>query len=568
MTAATVALILVLIAPCAVWLYFLALFNRSPQKQWADQVLTLLSRARRLHQGECDRAALLDRRFEQQISEKAAAAFAECCKAVTVEALTNYDGIGLGTVSKLREFGVRNLADLRRFNLMSIPGIGEKRSNDILRAARDLEAKVRAQFDRGELPAARRLEVEVAALRHQLAWQKNQAQARLQAAERLLRQLQQAEAEALAVTFFRWLSGTPKNIRAELIELPRINLEAELQAAAADVPPPSPAINLAGTSGTPAPAAMTPTTNAAQPPPPASPPPSTGAIPATRAPAPEQQPVGSPPASASGTSATARAREQTAAVVSARPPSPEECRAGFVEAGIALAMVVARAHGRVTQAERRLIDQFVAKHTQGDVVLANKGRNWLAHYESAAIDLKKQLLQAEKYTTQSERIVLLQLAKAVAAASNDINTQEMVILDRIAAQWDIPWEDVHEAPKCHAPSADATGEQTFADTPAAGKAATEESAADPRAVLEISEGVTLSADLIRRQYRLLRERYDPAKMERLGPEFVAIARNKRDAVEAAAACLIQRFGEPLELPETGPSPADLRHNPDLDQLFA
>lgn len=568
MSAATVVLILVLIAPFATWLFFLSQFNRTPQKHWANQVLALVSRARRLHQGEADRAALLDRQFEQQVDEKSAAAFAECCKAVTVEALSNYDGIGPGTVSKLREYRVHTLADLWRFNPMSIPGIGEKRCTDILRAARDLEVKVRAQFDRRELPAARRLEEEIAALRHQLAWQKNKAQARMQAAERLLRQLQQAEAEALEVTFFRWLSGNLKAIPSNLLQLPEVNLEAELQAAAAAVLPPSMTVKESATSAKPAVAATAPTTDFAQQPQPSlSTPPAASASGAEAAPLAAHAQV-SPSPSVAEIAAPGQAGQQAVPGKCVKPPSPEECRAAFVETGIALAMVVARAHGRITQAERRVIDQFVARQTQDDPVLANKGRNWLAYYESTAIDLKKQLLQAEKYTTQNERLALLQLAKAVAAASNDIDPQEIVILDRIAAQWEIPWKDAQDEAERHAPSADVKQEQVSADSPSAGQASSGGLAAEPRATLEIPEGVAISADLIRRQYRQLMERYDPAKVERFGPEFVAIARSKREAVAAAAALLIQPLGEPLELPETQPSPAELRHNPDLDELFA
>jgi hypothetical protein len=77
----------------------------------------------------------------------------------------------------------------------------------------------------------------------------------------------------------------------------------------------------------------------------------------------------------------------------------------------------------------------------------------------------------------------------------------------------------------------------------------------------------LTADLIRRQYNLLTSRLAPEKLESLGPEFVAMAESKRQAIHAAAETLIQPLGEPLDLPAQPGAPAELRHNPDLDAMF-
>jgi hypothetical protein len=90
---------------------------------------------------------------------------------------------------------------------------------------------------------------------------------------------------------------------------------------------------------------------------------------------------------------------------------------------------------------------------------------------------------------------------------------------------------------------------------------------EPRAVLEIEELVPLSADLIRRQFRLLSERYARTKVEALGTDFVMMAQAKHDAVRRAAEALIAEFGEPLEPATATPPSADLRANPDLDAVF-
>jgi hypothetical protein len=73
--------------------------------------------------------------------------------------------------------------------------------------------------------------------------------------------------------------------------------------------------------------------------------------------------------------------------------------------------------------------------------------------------------------------------------------------------------------------------------------------------------------LVRRQFNLLRERFAPDKFRAMGPEFVEVARSKLDAIERAAATLLDTFGEKLQLDAEPPPADDLRHNPDLDAVF-
>jgi hypothetical protein len=91
---------------------------------------------------------------------------------------------------------------------------------------------------------------------------------------------------------------------------------------------------------------------------------------------------------------------------------------------------------------------------------------------------------------------------------------------------------------------------------------------DHLTVLEIDPAVPLSADLVRRQYNLLSERYAAEKFASAGPEFVSLAEQKREALVAAATALLDEFGEKVEaaLPAAA-APPELRHNPDLDAVF-
>jgi hypothetical protein len=92
------------------------------------------------------------------------------------------------------------------------------------------------------------------------------------------------------------------------------------------------------------------------------------------------------------------------------------------------------------------------------------------------------------------------------------------------------------------------------------------SRADLAAVLQIDSVDLLTPELVRRQYNLLSERYDPDKLQTLGPEFMELARSKRAAVQAAAQALMEQLGAKLEEP---PAPVrhDPRENPDLDAIL-
>jgi predicted flap endonuclease-1-like 5' DNA nuclease len=88
-----------------------------------------------------------------------------------------------------------------------------------------------------------------------------------------------------------------------------------------------------------------------------------------------------------------------------------------------------------------------------------------------------------------------------------------------------------------------------------------------RGILEIAPTVPLSPDLVRRQYHLLHEKYNPEKVVSLGPEFVEMTEKKRQDISIAANALIEQLGEKLELHTAEPSPKSLRENPDLDAAF-
>lgn len=86
-------------------------------------------------------------------------------------------------------------------------------------------------------------------------------------------------------------------------------------------------------------------------------------------------------------------------------------------------------------------------------------------------------------------------------------------------------------------------------------------------LLEIPPNTPLSAELVRRQWDLWSERLDPEKMTSLGTEFVTLAQTKLARLRRAAESLLDTMGEKLEAKPTTPPVPELRHNPDLDDVF-
>src|SRR5262249_14145971 len=86
-------------------------------------------------------------------------------------------------------------------------------------------------------------------------------------------------------------------------------------------------------------------------------------------------------------------------------------------------------------------------------------------------------------------------------------------------------------------------------------------------VLEIDPAAPVRADLVRRQFHLLSERYAPDKFQAMGPEFIAMAETKRAALQAAATALLEQWGEKLQSNSVPEKPSELRHNPDLDAIL-
>jgi uncharacterized tellurite resistance protein B-like protein len=246
-----------------------------------------------------------------------------------------------------------------------------------------------------------------------------------------------------------------------------------------------------------------------------------------------------------------------------QPPSPgggqteekaEPTSLDRLRAAAAFGLVVARADSRIAAAERRQVQSFLRRRYAPTAALADQVDAVLTDVGNDLPTLGDVLWRVRRTIPADEWPDLYQFAQSVADASGGRNAREVECLARIAEELGMGPSQTATAPPPESPVADSGPD----DPP---------SELQCRADLEIESGTPLSVDLVRRQYRLLSERFAEAKFASHGPEFAQMAADKRARIERAARHLVAEYNEPLEPPDASPPPADPRHNPDLDAVF-
>jgi hypothetical protein len=134
----TLALVVLTALICG--LIFFVQYCNSAEKQWANQVLSLLGDTRRKYRAEKKAYEGLDEEERVETASITEKAFRRFLSHIGVNQLQAYDGIGPGTVAKLSEAGYHNLDHIRGARIR-IHGLGEKRLSDIDTAVRDLVKK-------------------------------------------------------------------------------------------------------------------------------------------------------------------------------------------------------------------------------------------------------------------------------------------------------------------------------------------------------------------------------------------------------------------------------------------
>lgn len=218
-----------------------------------------------------------------------------------------------------------------------------------------------------------------------------------------------------------------------------------------------------------------------------------------------------------------------------------------------LGLAIAKADGRVAASERKQLALFLERRfAESPTLKALFGP--LSETETASIPpLEVAIADVRRLVPSPQHHDVYLMVKSVADAAGGINAKESAALKLVEAALDTK-------PPVHTPSNEIP--VLPARTPSA-----EITEASARETLEIALTTPLSIDLIRRQYRLLTERYDSSRLNQMDAEFRQLADSKRKSVLLAAEWLIKPFGEPLVMPDAPkPVTAD-RHNPDLDAIF-
>jgi uncharacterized tellurite resistance protein B-like protein len=446
---------------------------------------------------------------------------------ISLDQLAEFPGIGPATLDRLRQAGCRQLAHVTTVSVERIPGIGRARAKDLGAAVKNLVGAARSRFDAGACPEAQEYRHQVSQLHADERAQAHMREQKLAALDVALQETRALADMARPVTFWAYVVNQ---------DIP------DLTASVLSRPLPEPRVV--------SPIPVDPFVRSTPPRPPAITPP-TGALAANTAFEPMVLPRATPANPVVATSPSAdlfQAALQSPTGGAAATPSDEHPWLPKLRVAAGFAFVVAKADGRVAAAERATIRAYLGAKFGHDVGLARHIDPLMERTEAATPDEAAVIIEVCRLMTAAEQAELYALAEQIADASGRRNPREEAMLSRIAAAFNIAVVDSRpqlQPPRSQAPAPDN----------------------DPRTVLEIPADVDLDVALIRRRYALLIEKLDPSKAASLGPEFQRLANEKRSRLRAAAEALLAPFQVPLDAPTAPTPPHDLRHNPDLDDVF-
>jgi uncharacterized tellurite resistance protein B-like protein len=234
---------------------------------------------------------------------------------------------------------------------------------------------------------------------------------------------------------------------------------------------------------------------------------------------------------------------------------------------VGFGFMVAKTDGRVAQSERKAIRAFLDQLFGHDPNLRRNIDPLMEQFGKNTPTEGDALAMVRAQVPLAERMPVYRWAEQIADAAGGRNKKEREALARIETGLELGVRGQAPSPP---PPAPARSPEPKAPTPPptvpAASPARPQAEPDHRATLEIARETPLGPELIRRRFQSLTEKLDPARAAAFGPEFVQMAEQKRARIRAAAEALIAPFNEPLEKP-VPPPPTDLRHNPDLDDVF-
>ena len=425
-------------------------------------------------------------------------------KAMPSSAIMGFAGIGPGTADRLQSAGLLTLTSLMNYDFMQIPGFGPAKASEVRVAVEKALKDAKAKFEAGASPEGQEYRRRWAEMTAADQTERETRTRTNTACERTIAALQPQLQLARDVTFWNHLLHKG--------HVPGLTDEVM------DRPLPELVIEAPAIIPVPVSKPVAPEVRVAEP--------VLAAKPASVPVAVDLFRPAPPP--------------QTAT------PSAEHPQLPKLRAYCAFAWMVAKVDGKIAKAERAQVRELLASSFGHDSTLLRFIDPVMEQIEKAIPDEDDAVAAVMKLTTPDERRMLYKVAESIADASGDRNSREVDALKRIAL---------------------ALGMATSVPPAEPTKPVEHVENWSPRQILEIDPVAVLSVELIRRRFTLLTEKADPAKAATLGVEFVRMAETKRADILRAAQELILPFGESLIPPAAPPKPSDIRHNPDLDDVF-
>ena len=503
------------------------MFHQSPAKLWKSRLFRLrdelYARRRVLMTGAAEPAAELRRMADEY--------FRAYLSGIPSAALVGYPGIGRGTADKLQQVGLKTVADLPGFVFESVPGIGPAKGAELRAALAAVVDQCRSKFDAGACKEGQEFRAAATARSAERQRKDQQALREAKAIDATLAQLDPLLARAAGVTLANFVRRQPHGVPDELLTAPLPVVRVP------DAPLPPPVV-------------------------PQPPSPSLTVVPALARNGPT--PVVLPPRGRGMwvppepkdlfEDMLGQSKSKPSAATSAEPAGLATMRAlarfGFL---------IAKADGRIAQAERRTVREYLEHKFGGDPVLVRHLDVTMEEVEKAIPTEADAVAGVRAGVPEKEWVEVYAWAELISDASGERNAKELELLARVRAVLGVTAKA--ETRRTAGSEVGATKKEN--PTPSLTLPAP---TVDPRTLLDIDPKAELSIELIRRRYALLSEKLDPAKAAAMGAEFAAMAADKRAKVKAAAEQLLTPFGEPLEKP-AAPVSTELRPNQDLDDAF-
>ena len=431
-------------------------------------------------------------------------ALRDVVRAIPLDRLTEQPGIGPGAIALLRQWGVSDVSTASRTNLEAINGIGPQKAASLRFAASRLIRDCEQRFSEGRSPEGAAFAAQVDDIRASATEAWARQQRAIASIDAALAAHRESELLGSKATLFRF-------VRKE--QVPGLTAEHMQK------PFPEPDLIDAG---------ITPS---------------------------KQSPLTSPRTESgkSGGVIPGGLPSDRATVTTIQSPRRHPLQ-DRLEAFARFGVMVAVADGRCAQAELKVVRAFLGDVFGHEPELLRRIDPLIELSRVSDPDVERAIAEVNRLAEGRQELTrLYRWAEQIADASSGRNEREAALLQRIAERWRF-------AP-------DALPAQASAAPAPATLTNNVSSSVDPRAELGIPPDVEITADLVRRRFRLVVDQIESARLDGLGPEFLRLAAMKREKAEAAALALLKPIGASLAPPAEPPPPADLRHNPDLDAVF-